>query len=162
MKRALGILVVPAMALALSGCEFSFGGPSQERIEQSIIDNYEGEGYEDISVSLEEQEDGGYVGEVQFTVAESGVQRTLACTVEPPEGTEASWQCAPRINDLAQLIVDGYQERGAVDAYAELSAQSDTEYVGYVEYTSGNNGERLRHNCTVSLADGDANWQCAP
>ena len=150
------------MALALSGCEFSFGGPSQERIEQSIIDNYVEEGYEDISVTLEEQEDGGYVGEVQYTVTETGIQRTLACTVEPAEDGESSWQCAPRINDLAQLIVDGYEERGALNAYAELSAQSDTEYVGFVEYTSGNSADRMRHNCTVTLAEGDANWQCAP
>lgn len=147
-----------AVAALLAAC----GGPSQDRIEQSIVDNYEAEGYEDISVSLNPEDDGGYTGEVEFTIPDSGETRNLACTVEPAEGTEASWRCAPRASDLAQLIVDGYTERGASQVFSELTAQSETQYAGHVEYTDPRSGQRIRHDCTVDLANGDANWQCAP
>ncbi|WP_299323331.1 hypothetical protein [Parasphingopyxis sp.] len=163
MKRTFGIVTATAMALALTGCEFSFGGPSLEDIEQSIVENYEGEGYENIAVSLEETEEGGYIGEVEYTVPQQNdVQRTLECSVEPVENNEASWRCYPRVNDLAQMIVDGYEERGAQEVYAELTSESDTSYTGHVDYTNPQTGQRNRHDCTVDLADGDANWQCAP
>lgn len=163
MKRIAGLTAAAAMTLALTGCEFSFGGPSQESIEQSIIENYEGEGYENIAVSLEETEEGGYIGEVEYTVPQQNdIQRTLECSVEPAVDGEASWRCYPRVNDLAQLIVDGYEERGAQGVYAELTSDSDTSYTGHVEYNDPQTGQRNRHNCTVDLADGDANWRCAP
>lgn len=163
MKRTLGLAAGAAMALALTACEFSFGGPSQEDIEQSIVENYEGEGYENIAVRLSETEEGGYTGEVEFTVPQqNNVQRNLECTVEPVVNGEASWRCYPRTSDLAQLIVDGYEERGARGVYAELTAQSETSYTGHVDYTDPQTGQSNRHDCTVDLVDGDANWQCAP
>jgi hypothetical protein len=162
MKRKFGILATTAMAVTLAGCSFSIGGPSQDDIEKSILDNYETEGYENISVQLEPTDEGGYTGEVDFTLPGSGETRNLACTVEPLEDGESSWRCMPRIGDLEQLIVNGYSERGAAQVTAELTADGDTAYTGHVDYADPNTGETFRHGCTVDLSTGDADWQCAP
>jgi hypothetical protein len=162
MKRTFGIFSATAMAVALAGCSFSIGGPSQEDIEESIVENYENEGFENISVQLEPSDDGTYTGEVEFTIPDTGVVRNLACTAEPGEGTEVSWECMPRIEDLEQVIVTAYSERGAEQVSAELAEDGEQSYAGHVDYTDPNTGQAFRHNCTFNLAGANSDWQCAP
>ena len=162
MKRTLGLLTATAMVTTLAGCSFSIGGPSEEDMVESITENYEGEGYENISVQLEPTDDGGYTGEVEYTIPDSGVVRNLACTVEPVEDGQSSWECRPRTEDLEQLIVAGYSERGAAQVSAELTEDGDMSYSGHVDYADPNTGETYRHDCTVNIASGDAQWECAP
>lgn len=162
MTRKLGLFSAAATAVALAGCSFSVGGPSQEDIEESIVENYESEGYEDISVRLEPSGDGTYTGEVEFTLPGTDTVRNLACTTEPGEGTEISWECLPRVEDLEQVIVTAYSERGAAEVSAELTRDGEQTYVGYVDYTDPNTGQAARHNCTFNLAVENSDWQCSP
>ncbi|MEM8697204.1 MAG: hypothetical protein AAGE05_14375 [Pseudomonadota bacterium] len=163
MKRAFGFLAISTAAIALTGCEFSIGGPSEDDIRQSIVDHYESEGYEGLSVQLDETEDGGYTGIVTYTVSgDDNVRGNLECVVDPVEDGEAAWRCGPGASDLAQLVVDSYTERGAKGVYSELTAQTETQYTGYVEFDHPQTGQRVRHDCTVDLIDGDATWQCRP
>ena len=145
MKRTFGIFSATAMAVALAGCSFSIGGPSQEDIEESIVENYENEGFENISVQLEPSDDGTYTGEVEFTIPDTGVVRNLAC-----------------IEDLEQVIVTAYSERGAEQVSAELAENGEQSYAGHVDYTDPNTGQAFRHNCTFNLAGANSDWQCAP
>lgn len=162
MTRIFGILPATALAVSLAGCSFSIGGPSQEDIEESIVENYEREGYENISVRLEPADDGRYTGEVEFTIPDTGTVRNLACTAEPGEGTQISWECMPRIEDLEQVIVTAYTERGAAQVSAELTGNGEQSYTGHVDYTDPNSGEAFRHNCTFNLAAGSSDWRCSP
>ena len=163
MKRTIGFLAATAMALTLAGCEFSIGGISQEDIENSIIEGYEAEGYENVSVTLEETEDGGYTGEVEFTNPNANNERsTLACTVEPAEDNRAPWHCMPSTDDIEESIIANYSGRGATQVSAELTQDGPTTYTGYVDYTDPLNGQKYRHNCTVDMPEGEASWNCAP
>lgn len=162
MTRKFGILSATALTVALAGCSFSIGGPSQEDIEESIVENYEREGYENISVRLEPSDDGSYTGEVEFTIPDTGTVRNLACTAEPGEGTQISWECMPRVEDLEQVIVTAYSERGAAQVSAQLTESGEQAYAGHVDYTDPNTGQAFRHNCTFNLAGDSSDWQCSP
>lgn len=69
--------------------------PSETQIVDSIVSEYEERGATDVDVDLEPTDDGGYEGHVEFTDPGSGETQRQECTVEPAEGSEARWECAP-------------------------------------------------------------------
>ena len=88
--RNIVMTFVAASGLALAAC-----APSESQIEQSIVDGYEAEGAEDVEVSLEADDDGGYTGHVDYTDPASGQSYRHNCTVDAADGGEAAWRCQP-------------------------------------------------------------------
>lgn len=94
MRSGLSFIVtrasIVALALGLAAC-----APTEDDLVGSITDEYEGRGATDIDVVLEPTDDGGYTGHVEFVDPGSGETTRQECTVDPPEGSEARWECAP-------------------------------------------------------------------
>lgn len=152
------MVCVAALAAIASGC-----GPTADQFEQSIVENYEGEGYEDVSVALEASEDGGFVGNVSYTDPETGRTEERECTVEPVEGTEVPWRCLPSVATIEQQITETYAQNGATDIRPSLSRDGEDRYAGHVEFRIPGLDEQLRHDCEVDLAgDAEATWNCGP
>lgn len=152
------LLPVAALAALVTAC-----GPNAEQFEQSIIENYEGEGYTDVSVSLAPSEDGGFTGNVSYTNPETGRTEERECTVEPVEGDEVPWVCVPSVASMEQNITETYSQNGATNIRPQLTKESAERYTGTVDFQIPGLEETIRHNCTVDLSSGEqATWNCVP
>ncbi|MCA1748916.1 MAG: hypothetical protein LC634_05090 [Sphingomonadales bacterium] len=148
---------IAALAIAVAAC-----GPTADQFEQSITESYEGEGYENVSVSLAASEDGGFVGTVDYTDPETGRSEQRECTVEAVEGEEVPWLCVPSTATMEQQITETYSQNGATNIRPTLTRDSAERYSGHVEFQDPASGEQFRHECTVDVGDEEAAWNCAP
>lgn len=154
-------IAMPALAAALLG--LAACGPNQAELEQSIREFYENEGHEDIEVTLNADDGGGFTGHATYTEAGTGADRRVECVVEPPEDNQAQWECRPGVAEMEAAIVEGYSERGAINARAELSeADEDGAMTGSVTFTEPQSGQQMTHACAVETTGGQVAWNCAP
>lgn len=146
--------------LALCGLALASGCTSpKDTLEQAITDQYQGDGGEDVAVTLTAGDDGGFTGPLDYTTA-AGDRVHVQCIVQPAnDDGEATWRCAPSIQEIEHTIVADYTSHGATDVTASLHEDGDN-YAGFAEFTDPGNQQQYRVDCSVDLSAGNGNWTC--